>query len=280
MIMKALPQRSGEYLLEIIMRRHENRSTMMTSNRPLEDWAKLSGGDVAGYADSGAEWGSLVGGLGAAPWRAAGGAIQWAAAHSRELLWAGAGVAGAYTFLGDGVQEAEAVTPAMRAAVAALGRSARTMSQASRSALAAELRAMRAAGAHSSEMWGLRYGVRRMWVHKRYNFLGGLHYSGNQGLDAVFSKTLGSRKVYAILEAKAGSGLSRLATYSGLRQGSAPYNLDRINNFLRANPTDALARQLRTHARTDQLRSFASFLRGNRLYQLPQRWDSLPALLR
>ena len=25
------------------MRRHENRSTMMTSNRPLEDWAKLIG---------------------------------------------------------------------------------------------------------------------------------------------------------------------------------------------------------------------------------------------
>ena len=25
------------------MRRHENRSTIMTSNRPLEDWAKLIG---------------------------------------------------------------------------------------------------------------------------------------------------------------------------------------------------------------------------------------------
>jgi len=41
--MKQLPRRSGEYLLEIIMRRHENRSTIMTSNRPLEDWAKLIG---------------------------------------------------------------------------------------------------------------------------------------------------------------------------------------------------------------------------------------------
>ncbi len=41
--MKQLPRCSGEYLLEIIMRRHENRSTMMTSNRPLEDWAKLIG---------------------------------------------------------------------------------------------------------------------------------------------------------------------------------------------------------------------------------------------
>jgi DNA replication protein DnaC len=41
--MKQLPKRSGEYLLEIIMRRHETRSTMMTSNRPLEDWGKLVG---------------------------------------------------------------------------------------------------------------------------------------------------------------------------------------------------------------------------------------------
>ena len=41
--MKQLPKRSGEYLFEIIMRRHELRSTMMTSNRPLEDWGQLIG---------------------------------------------------------------------------------------------------------------------------------------------------------------------------------------------------------------------------------------------
>lgn len=41
--MKQLPKRSGEYLFEIIMRRHELKSTMMTSNRPLEDWGKLVG---------------------------------------------------------------------------------------------------------------------------------------------------------------------------------------------------------------------------------------------
>jgi len=41
--MKHLPKRSGEYLFEIIMRRHELRSTIMTSNRPLEDWGKLIG---------------------------------------------------------------------------------------------------------------------------------------------------------------------------------------------------------------------------------------------
>ena len=41
--MKQLPKKSGEFLFEIIMRRHELRSTMMTSNRPLEDWGKLIG---------------------------------------------------------------------------------------------------------------------------------------------------------------------------------------------------------------------------------------------
>jgi DNA replication protein DnaC len=40
---KHLPKRSGEYLLEIIMRRYENKSTIMTSNRPLDDWGKLIG---------------------------------------------------------------------------------------------------------------------------------------------------------------------------------------------------------------------------------------------
>jgi DNA replication protein DnaC len=41
--MKQLPKRSGEYLFEIVMRRYETRSTIMTSNRPLEDWGKLLG---------------------------------------------------------------------------------------------------------------------------------------------------------------------------------------------------------------------------------------------
>ena len=40
---KQLPKRSGEYLFEIIMRRYETKSTIMTSNRPLEDWGKLLG---------------------------------------------------------------------------------------------------------------------------------------------------------------------------------------------------------------------------------------------
>ena len=41
--MKQLPKRSGEFLFEIVMRRYETRSTVMTTNRPLEDWGKLLG---------------------------------------------------------------------------------------------------------------------------------------------------------------------------------------------------------------------------------------------
>jgi len=41
--MKSLPARSGEFLFEVVMRRYELKSTMMTSNRPLEDWGKLIG---------------------------------------------------------------------------------------------------------------------------------------------------------------------------------------------------------------------------------------------
>ena len=40
---KQLPKRSGEYLFEIVMRRYETKATIMTSNRPLEDWGKLLG---------------------------------------------------------------------------------------------------------------------------------------------------------------------------------------------------------------------------------------------
>lgn len=39
--LKQLPKRSGEFLFEIIMRRHQTRSTIMTSNRPIEEWGKL-----------------------------------------------------------------------------------------------------------------------------------------------------------------------------------------------------------------------------------------------
>lgn len=41
--MRKLPITAAEDLLEIIMRRHERASTLLTSNRPVDDWGKLLG---------------------------------------------------------------------------------------------------------------------------------------------------------------------------------------------------------------------------------------------
>jgi DNA replication protein DnaC len=42
-----LPHTAAEDLLEIIMRRYERASTLLTSNRPVEDWGKLLGDAAA-----------------------------------------------------------------------------------------------------------------------------------------------------------------------------------------------------------------------------------------
>ena len=44
--MRKLPVTAAEDLLEIVMRRYERASTLLTSNRPVEDWGRLLG-DVA-----------------------------------------------------------------------------------------------------------------------------------------------------------------------------------------------------------------------------------------
>jgi DNA replication protein DnaC len=45
--MRKLPQTAAEDLLEIIMRRYERASTLITSNRPVDDWGKLLGDTAA-----------------------------------------------------------------------------------------------------------------------------------------------------------------------------------------------------------------------------------------
>jgi DNA replication protein DnaC len=45
--MRKLPLNAAEELLEIIMRRYERASTLLTSNRPVEDWGKLLGDAAA-----------------------------------------------------------------------------------------------------------------------------------------------------------------------------------------------------------------------------------------
>jgi DNA replication protein DnaC len=45
--MRKLPSTAAEDLLEIIMRRYERASTVITSNRPVDDWGKLLGDTAA-----------------------------------------------------------------------------------------------------------------------------------------------------------------------------------------------------------------------------------------
>jgi DNA replication protein DnaC len=45
--MRKLPSTAAEDLLEIVMRRYERTSTLLTSNRPIEDWGKLLGDTAA-----------------------------------------------------------------------------------------------------------------------------------------------------------------------------------------------------------------------------------------
>jgi len=45
--MRKLPPTAAEDLLELIMRRYERTSTILTSNRPVDDWGKLLGDTAA-----------------------------------------------------------------------------------------------------------------------------------------------------------------------------------------------------------------------------------------
>jgi DNA replication protein DnaC len=45
--MRKLGPTAAEELLEIVMRRYERTSTLVTSNRPIEDWGKLLGDSAA-----------------------------------------------------------------------------------------------------------------------------------------------------------------------------------------------------------------------------------------
>lgn len=45
--MRKMPAAAAEDLLELVMRRYERASTIITSNRPLEDWPKLFGDTAA-----------------------------------------------------------------------------------------------------------------------------------------------------------------------------------------------------------------------------------------
>jgi DNA replication protein DnaC len=60
--MRKLPASAAEDLLEIVMRRYERASTIITSNRPLDDWPKMFGDTpaVAAFLDRLMHHGHLI----------------------------------------------------------------------------------------------------------------------------------------------------------------------------------------------------------------------------
>ena len=50
--MRKLPLTAAEDLLEIVMRRYERASTLLTSNRPVEDWGKAARRHGGGQLDA------------------------------------------------------------------------------------------------------------------------------------------------------------------------------------------------------------------------------------
>jgi len=46
LFLRRLPSNAGEELADVLMSRYEKRSTLITSNRPIEDWGKLLGDAV------------------------------------------------------------------------------------------------------------------------------------------------------------------------------------------------------------------------------------------
>src|SRR5207302_3785690 len=129
-----------------------------------------------------------------------------------------------------------------------------------------------------SEAKGIVYGFREM-QRIGYSLEDiSLAYRGRQGVDLLFSQN----NSFAILEAKAGTGLSSLETYGGLRQGSLEYNISRLDRYLQYGngANNEFAQRLLNEAYSGNLGSYASFYRGDSLYELPQLWPKIPAIKR
>jgi DNA replication protein DnaC len=67
---RKLPVTAAEQLLEIVMRRYERTSTLLTSNRPVEDWGKLlrDSAAVTAMLDRLIHHGHVVLGVGVRKW--------------------------------------------------------------------------------------------------------------------------------------------------------------------------------------------------------------------
>ena len=103
-----------------------------------------------------------------------------------------------------------------------------------------------------------------------------LHYRGNQGLDLIFRTANGELAIvttptYAVVEAKHGKGLESLSTdRDGLVQGSLDYNRKRLEMYLEEGEDThiVIAEKLLDLAEAGNLKSYATFYKGNSIYEL------------
>jgi hypothetical protein len=112
-----------------------------------------------------------------------------------------------------------------------------------------------------------------------------LQYRGGQGLDLIFQSRTTAQ--FVTWEAKGGftqKGLSALATDTRfLTQGSAAYNLDRLNNYLRFGDgaNNGVANALSNQAQSAAgLPSYASFYGGRSTYLLPDQGNLIRPAVR
>ncbi|NJD27986.1 MAG: RHS repeat-associated core domain-containing protein [Chloroflexi bacterium] len=169
---------------------------------------------------------------------------------------------------------------AVEAGSAARASRAARLGDPARQALLNRIRDIRKSGGSLSEAKGIIHATREM-NRLGYELLdASLAYRGRQGLDLAFFNSTTGR--YAVVEAKAGTGLGRLKTYSGLRQGTAAYNESRLQRYLRYGDgvNDALVNTLLGELRARRLESFATFYRGSTTYELPLLWPGVPAVPR
>lgn len=79
---------------------------------------------------------------------------------------------------------------------------------------------------------------------------------------------------HAVLETRAGKGYSTLRGLDedtvGFIQATELWNQHRLSEFLKRNPGNTVALNLLAESRAGRLRSFASFLRNDRLFLIPQ----------
>lgn len=135
----------------------------------------------------------------------------------------------------------------------------------------------------AKEAVGIAWAVEQM-AARGWTFAGVPAYSGNQGIDLIFQRTVNGIVEYAAVEAKYGKGLGLLRRYNGTfgdaRQGTIEYAITRIQRCLRYGDEGVkeLAKAVRQAAHEGRLTSFVASYQGQSLHLIPKGWGRIPGI--